>query len=608
MNRKRNRIGSTFAFICFVAGLFAYRPALAAEGDRLLDWVNPLQGTDSNIDMSHGGTLPLVAPPWPMTHWSPQTNTGMRSFFDTGGWWFQSTGKEICGFRATHQPSPWMGDYGQFMVMPQTGELKADLGGRASEYDQASSTFKPDYVRMQLAKFAVDAEMTASERCGVMRFTFTEGDTGRIIFDPAKTSHIEIEGRTLRGYTTANNGGVPKNWKAYFVLKLDRDPTGFGGVDDHGKVSADAKTIDGEWVKAYLEFKTTDQRAVNVSIGTSYISYEQAEQNIKAETDGGFDATRTRTADAWEKNLGRIKITGGTVDQRRTFYSCLYRAQTFPHKLHEINAVGKPIHFSVYDGKLHDGPSYGDIGFWDVYRTNFSLWSLVFPEQLQEILNAFVITADESGWMPQWPSPGHRSGMIGSHVDAVYADAIAKNIGGFDKEKAYAAVRKNAFEVPPAGNIGRSKMTEYLKLGYVPSGKDAGYTVSESLDYAYDNWCVAQVAKALGKTEDYDTLMKTTKNYEKLWDPEVGFFRPKKADGTWFGPFDQFAWSNGYVEGGAWQCTWAVQHDIDGLADLMGGREKMAAKLDQMMGLPPIFHIGGYGKIIHEMTEMAVVP
>lgn len=576
-----------------------------ARAEGLLDQVSTLQGTNSNIGMSHGATLPLVAPPWPMTQWVPQTYRG--EFFETGGWWFQSEGREIYGLRATHQPSPWMGDYGYFSIQPTTGDRVADPQKRASAYDRDASTFRPDYISLDLKRYNVKAELTASERCSVMRFTFNEGDTGRLFIDPARVSHVEIDGRTIRGYSTQNNGGVPKGWKAYFVAKLDRDPTAVGTFDEKHQFS-DAKTIDGDRIGAFVEFKTAGERTVTLHVATSYISYEQAELNLKTETEGGFDATRARTAKAWEESLGRIQVSGGTEEQRKTFYSCLYRSQTFPHKLHELDAAGKPIHFSVYDGQLHDGPAYGDIGFWDVYRTNFSLWSLVYPEQLQDILAGFLISAEESGWFPQWPSPGHRNGMIGSHVDAVYADAIAKNIGGFDPAKAYQYLRKNAFDIPPGGPFGRGDMKQYLSLGYVPAKKDAGYSVSATLDYAYDDWCLAQIARTLGKTDDATVLEKRAKNYEKVYDPEIGFFRPKKEDGSWWGPFDQFAWATGFVEGGPWQCGWAVQHDVDGFAKLTGGKAKMAEKLDRMMGLPPIFHVGEYGNVIHEMTELAVIP
>ena len=575
-----------------------------------LKYVNTLQGTESSFSYSHGGTLPMVGSPWPMLQWSPQTETG--DFWEGGGWWFQSTAKSINGFRATRQPSPWMGDYGEFALMPATGDLAVTRQDRQSEYDINDSIFKPDYCRIELKRYNILVELTAAERCAVMRFTYTIGTTGRLVVDPGRNkfkAHVELDGRTIRGYTTANNGGVPAGWKAYFVIHLDRDVTASGTFDHVSHVHPGEKSVDGDnHVGLYVEFPTDAARTIEVPVGTSYISYTQAELNLTRETNGGFDATRSRTAKAWESNLSRIEVTGSD-ENIRTFYSCLYRAQTFPHKLYELNAASQPVHFNFYgkDGAAIPGFLYGDNGFWDVYRTNYPFWSIVYPDQLGEILNGFVQAYRESGWFPQWPSPGHRSGMIGSHIDAVIADAVVKHIQGFDVATAYEGIRKNAFENPPNGSVGRSNFREYQKLGYVPTGRDAGYTVSASLDYAYDDWCIAQVAKALNKTDDYDQLIRQSKNYRNLWDPETGFFRPKKADGSWFGPFDELAWSTGYVEGGPWQCTWAVDHDPLGLAELMGGPAAMGDKLDRMMGMPPAFHVGEYGNVIHEMTEMANV-
>jgi predicted alpha-1,2-mannosidase len=578
----------------------------------LLQYVNTLQGTNSNAGFSHGGTLPMVGAPWPMLQWSPQSESS--DFWEGGGWWFQSTANVINGFRATRQPSPWMGDYGQFSLMPATGELKISKKDRESQYDLTASVFKPDYCRIDLKRYSVTVELTAAERCAVMRFTYHQGSTGRLIIDPGRNkyaAHVELDGRTLRGYSSANNGGVPIGWKAFFVIHLDRDVTAVGTFDRVSQVHAGERSIEGNThVGMYVEFNVADHRTMEIPIGTSYISYEQAELNLKHETAEGFDPTRDRTAKAWESNLGRIEVESKNPEDLKTFYSCMYRAETFPHKLYELSDDNKPIHFNFYgkDDKTVDGYLYGDNGFWDVYRTNYPFWAIAYPEQLGEILNGFVQAYADSGWFPQWPSPGHRGGMVGSHIDAVIADAVAKYIPGFDVNAAYEGIRKDAFVDPPNGSVGRSNFKEYEQLGYVPAHKDAGYCVSASLDYAYDNWCIAQVAKALNKTDDYQILIKKSKAYKTLWDPSVGFFRARNADGSWFGNFDELAWSTGYVEGGPWQCTWAVDHDPLGLAELMGGPAAMGDKLDRMMGMPAAYHPGEYGKPIHEMVEMAAVP
>jgi predicted alpha-1,2-mannosidase len=599
--------------VSFMVGTLGLLPIPLLAQTSLLQYTNTLQGTDSNAGFSHGGTLPLVGSPWPMLQWSPQTES--NDFWEGGGWWFQSTGKAINGFRATRQPSPWMGDYGQFSLMPETGDLKIAKNERESPYDINASIFKPDYCRIDLKRYNITAEMTAAERCAVMRFTYHDQSTGRLIIDPGRkgfSAHVELNGRTIRGFSCANNGGVPNGWKAYFVIHLDRDVTVSGTFDRVSQPHPGEKSIDGDThVGMYVEFAIGDNRAVEIPIGTSYISYDQAELNLKRETAGGFEATRDRTAKAWEANLARIEVKTSNAEDLKTFYSCLYRAQTFPHKLYELDNDSHPIHFNFYgqdNNKTIPGFLYGDNGFWDVYRTNYPFWAIAFPDQLGEILNGFVQAYRDGGWFPQWPSPGQRSGMVGSHIDAVIADAVTKHIAGFDVNTAYEGIRKNAFVNPPNGSVGRSDFKDYEKLGYVPAHKDAGYSVSSSLDYAYNDWCIAQVAKTLNKTDDYQTLMAKSKNYKLLWDPSVGFFRARNADGSWFGKFDDLAWSTGYVEGGPWQCTWAVDHDPQGLAQLMGGPTAMGDKLDRMMGMPAAFHVGEFHTTIHEMTEMAAVP
>lgn len=590
-----------------VAALLLPSAALAdgaqqsATDARPLDLVNILQGTNSDIGFSRGNTLPLLGTPWGMTNWTAQSWKGSWEHGD--GWFFDPNHHTLVGFRATHQPSPWMGDWGQFVLMPQTGEIAVGIDERKSPYDPETAVFRPDYMKLDLTRYDVTGELTATERCAVLRLTFDEGETGRLIIDPAFGGHVEIDGQTIRGYTTYGAGrGAPEGFRSYFVIQLDRAPRTTGTFDG-GEIARDATTITGENVGSYVEFDVAGDRTVDVVVANSFISYVQAERNLQQETEGGFDAVRERVAQQWHDNLGRMEVTGGTEEQRRTFYSCLYRAQMFPHRLHELGENGEPVHYGFYtDGKTADGVLYGDNGFWDVYRTNYPFWALVYPEQLGEILEGFTNAYRESGWYPQWPSPGHRGGMIGSHIDAIIADAVVKKIGGFDVETAYEGIRKNAFEKAPSG-MGRAGFEFYEKLGYVPHRK-AGYSVSASLDYAYNDWCVAQVAKHLGRTEDYELLMARSKNYRELWDPETEFFRARDEAGNFIKPFNPYDWGGGYVEGGPWQCSWAVQHDPEGLADLLGGIDEATDRLDQFFGLPPVYQHGDYGHEIHEMTEM----
>ena len=557
----------------------------------LLNFVNILQGTDSQVDLSHGNTLPLVGAPWGMIDWSVENGDG--------SWYFQPNGT-IDGFRATHQPSPWISDYGQFVLMPQTGDLQMDAKARRSTYDTATAILRPDYEKLDLKKDDITAELTATERAAVFRLTYHTGQVGRLVLNACGPSEISVEGRTIRGVSRANQGGVAGNFGSYFVMVLDRDISK-SEVMVKDNANASGK---GNNVAAYVEFQTSPNAPVEFRVGASLISSDQAEQNLKAETEGGFDAVHARVQKTWESNLSEIQIEASEA-QKKTFYSCLYHAQMFPHRLYEVDAAGKKVHYSPYDGQIHEGVLYGDIGLWDAFRTTFPLITILYPAQLNEILQGFVNASTEGGTLPEWPSPGYRDCMIGQHSAAIFADAVAKGQRDFDVAKAYASLRKSAFEPPAAGVLVRRGLADYLKLGYIPNGAST-YAVSATLDYAYDDWCVAQIARAENHPDDYNTLMARALNYRLLWDPSVGFMRPKDAAGHWIEPFNPFGWGGPYAEGGPWQCSFFVPHDTAGLASLAGGSDRLAAKLDEMLGLPPVYHKGGYGGIIHEMREMGI--
>jgi len=359
-------------------------------------------------------------------------------------------------------------------------------------------------------------------------------------------------------------------------------------------------------VTGFVEFPVSASQPVIVRVASSFISWDQAKQNLHNEADGDFDTVHQRVCGVWKANLAKIEIEA-TEDQKKTFYSCFYRAQMFPHRLYELDAAGRPIHYSPYDGAIHDGVLYGDTGIWDAFRTTFPLTTLLFPEQTAEILQGFVNASVEDGGMPpEWPSPGPRSGMIGQHCAAIFADAVVKGIKGFDARTAYENLKQCALEEKLKSGQGRKGMKDYLKFGYITPKGGVNYCVSCTLDYAYDDWCVAQMAKIYGEPEVAKTLMVRAKNYPILWDASVGFMRAKDADGKWIEPFDEFLWGGPYCESGAWQASWFVPHDPAGLTVLLGGRAAFATKLDQLFSLPPTYHSGpgGYPNVIHEMKEM----
>ena len=534
-----------------------------------------------------------------MTHWSPQTTEG--------NWFFDGRARKLQGVRATHQPSPWIGDYGHFVVMPIVGALTPGNEARSSAYQPETSVFRPDYFCTDLIRYGTRLEITPTERCAVFRFQFPAAQQAHVLIDPCQGEawvRVEPERNRVVGYTRGKTGGAPDNFACYFVAIFDR-PFGEAATFVDGKDVTTDNERRGTRAGVAVTFALETGERVEMKIATSFLSIEQAERNLEREVgDADFDAIRAQAQNVWETALNRIQLEGGTDAQKQVFYSCLYRVHLFPRKWYEFDTEGRPVHFSPYDGQEHAGVMYADNGFWDTYRTVYPLFALLMPTQLSEILEGWTQAYREGGWFPQWASPGYRACMVGTHIDAVFADAVARGIRGFDLETAYAGMRKHAFEPgDAAGNFGRIGIADYLEKGYV-AADNHHESVARSLDYAYDDFCLAQIAGALGKHEDAQLFRARAQNYRHLYDASVGFMRGRKADGEW-AAFNEWQWGDPYVEGGPWQSTWGVPHDPAGLIELMGGTQAFVAKLEQMLALPPRFEVGHYGFEIHEMTEMA---
>ena len=570
--------------------------AIPPLGQRLA-MVNVLQGTNSVREFSHGNVLPLISAPFGMTDWSVQNVGDINERF-----FFQSRRHTFSGIRATHQPSPWAGDYGHFSITPQTGPLALEADKRACEYAPAQTVMRPDYLRIRLDKYKLTTELTASERAAVWRVRFDAGQrVGRLVFDLPGDAQLQMKGNRLWGYTKYHGGPAAGDFHCYFAAVLDRPITGGQAV---GK-----ETEPGQGA-GYVEFATDNGKPLEMRIATSFISPQQAQVNLERETSQGFEGVRQNSASAWEKLLGRISVEG-SQERKETFYSSLYRALKYPRKIYERSATGEMIHYSPWSGKVEKGPAYTDTGLWDTFRTQFPLFSIVYPDVYGEIVQGWLNAYREGGWLPHWPNPGGFRAMPGTYADTMIADAMVKGIKGFDYETAYEALRKDAFEIPvgqPGQPIGgKAGMEEYLRLGYVPARKTE-YWVSMTLDYAYNDWCVAQTAKRMGKTADYQALMKRSQNYKNLWDPSTGFMRSKNELGNWAGRgFDEYAWGGAYTESGPWQSSWSVQHDALGLADLTGGPQAFGKVLDDLFTHPPIFKTGAYNGVIHEMIEFVAV-
>lgn len=573
---------------------------------KVLHYVNPLQGTDSIYTYSNGNTLPLVALPNGMTSWSPQTNE------EGAGWFFHPSHRQLQGIRLTHQPSPWIRDYGHLAIMPQTGLVQLAAPARASSFRPEQMIVRPDYFSVQLARYQTRLELAPAMRSAMLRITF--GSSGakqdaRLIlssFEGEAFMQIDTEKRRILGYTRAHFGELPDNFASYFIVDFDCELSA-----EQSGISYSEPEESGGRINAFVGFKLPDSGVVQARIGTSFINLEQAERNMNDEIGSrSFDQVRAEASKVWEERLGAIRIEdageAGDEEKLRTFYTCLYRVCLFPRVWHELEAAGAKIHYSPFDGCVHDGPMYSDFGFWDLYRTSLPLYSLLYPSQLAEMAEAWVNVYKESGWMPKWISPGERSAMPGTLIDAALADVYVKGIRNFDVEAAYEGLKKHATVSSCDERFGRKGLEAYEKMGYLPHDLFQE-SVSNALDYHYGDFCIAQIAKGLGNMDDYRVFMKKAGRYRELFDKQAGFMRGRNEDGSWQEPFDPLEWGNPFCEGGAWQCSWAVPHDVGGLAELLGGREAFAGKLNELMTMKPLFKTGTYGIEIHEMSEMAAV-
>ncbi len=567
--------------------LLAFGPAGAETAP--VDCVNPLSGTNGDAEFSRGNTLAAIVAPFGMTTWAPQTDADAGPFYQMKHTRFE-------GIRATHQPSIWIRDYGDFLVMPVVGDTAGDRKSRASEFTHEKETARPYYYSVALDRYNARIEVVPSTRCSFMRFSFPDSDKSALVLDTeGEVEAANPEKTKLRGTARHVTFGAPGNFAMYFVAEFDQP---FDSIDSRK---------DKKLTTASIRFKSTQaSHPVSVRIGTSFISHEQAELNLHREMpDWDFDAARDRARDEWARELAVVDIKGASEAQRRTFYTALYRSLQFPRIFHEPDAQGKIRHYSPFaDGKILDGPLYTDNGLWDTFRTGFPFLVLYTPQHSSQILEGWLNAYREGGRLPTWPSPGNRPCMIGSHGDSIFADAWAKGLRSFDLKDAYAAVRKNATENDSWGFAGRDHLTEYIDKSYVPSDVRKDAATSCTLEYAYDDFCVAQLAKAAGKDEDAKLFMQRAGNYRNVWDAKTGFMRGKLANGNWQEPFDPLAWGGPFVEGNAWQWTWSVQQDPYGLMDLLGGRDAMAAKLDALLSMPTTSVPGSYGHLIHEMREV----
>jgi len=575
--------------------------------DNPVELVNPLMGSDSEFSLSNGNTYPALARPWGMNFWTPMTSKM------GDGWTYKYRENTIRGFKQTHQPSPWINDYAAFSLMPVSGTLQYEEEKRQSWFSHKAEEVMPHYYKVYLADYDLLTEITPTERAAQFRFTFPESDSSFIILDAFnKGSMVKIipEENKIIGYCRNNNGGVPDNFHNYFVAVFDKPFLTTDTWTDDWQLMPGTKSQEGEHVGAIIGFKTKRGEVVNVKVASSFISPEQAELNLKREigTDS-FNETKAKGFSAWNKELSRIKVEGSDLDQIKTFYSCLYRLLLFPRKFYEINEEEEIVHYSPYNGKILPGYMFTDNGFWDTFRAVFPFFTLMYPTLDAQIMDGLANTYKESGWLPEWASPGHRDCMIGSNSSSLIADAYIKGIRDFDAETLFEAMLKNANqnEGRPENSVGRAGVDYYNKLGYVPYNVGINENAARSLGYAYADFALAQMATAMNKKDIAKRFYKQSYNYKKLYDPSTGWMRGKNEDGNFQSPFNPLKWGDAFTEGNSLHYTWSVFQDVNGLMDLMGGEEAFAQKLDKVFTMPPKFDASYYGFTIHEIREMQIV-
>ncbi|NQX52053.1 glycoside hydrolase family 92 protein [Pedobacter panaciterrae] len=582
------------AFVLLLNVAFAQQPDL-------VQYVNTLQGTNSKHELTRGNTYPTTALPFGMHTWTPQTgNNG-------DGWKYQYFKKTIRGFQQAHQCSSWTNDYCVFSLMPVTGKLVVNENDRQTGFDHKNEIAKPNYYKVKLDNDIV-TEIAPTERGAHLRFTFPKNGKSYLVLDGyTGLSEVKIypKEKKITGYV--HNGRIRDSLNSYFEIIFDKPFVKYGTWDNtNNAISEGTLTAQGKGKGAYIEFKPGEM--VQAKTASSYISEDQASLTLKREL-GKFktlDQTKAAGAKIWNDHLGKILVEGGSEEDKATFYSCYFRASLFSRQFFEYDKDGKPYYFSPYDGKVHQGYMFTDTGFWDTFRAQFPLNTIMQPTMHGRYMQAMLDAQEQCGWLPSWSFPGEGGSMIGNHAISLLADAWAKGIRTFNPEQALKAYLHEATNKGPWGPAnGRHGWKEYYELGYVPYPEYREAT-AKTLEYAYDDFCGYNLAKMTNNDFYADVFSRQMYNYKNVYDPVTRFMRGKQKDGKWVPNFDPIEWGGPFTEGNAWHYQWSVFQDVQGLINLMKGEQNFTAKLDSVFTEPNKVKVGTYGGLIHEMTEMVM--
>ncbi len=588
-------------------------------------------GTESRFELSYGNTYPAAGRPFGMNLWTPQT--GVHG----DGWKYTWQSNEIRAFSQAHQCSPWTRDYAAFALFPETGELEVRQALRGAKFSHDDETARPQYYSVTFRN-GIKTEMAPTERGNHLRFTYPADGPAYLLVDSGNSCAdllMDAQSRTVKG--RLNERATDR--VCWFVLTFDTPLKSFGAWHDvhrseyvpyktpdmlvaalRGKPAMESSeifpgtdSISGANSGFYLEFEPGS--TVQVKVAASFISAEQAELNYTRELaqSDTFEQTLKEGTEAWNNLLGRIAVEGGTDDQQRTFYACLYHATLFPRMFHEYDAQGNPHHFDPNTRTVYPGYGFNDIGYWDAFRSQFPLYNILFPQMQERYVRSIMESYEHDGFLPSWPFFRETFGMIGNHAISLLADAWAKGIRTFNSEdalKAYQEQIKDGEELKIRKDghclsFGRYGAVPYEEKGYVPY-PEFHYGTAITLEYAYDDFCAWILARATGNREAEEKFGRAIYNYRNVFDPEVGYMRGRGADGRWTPDFNPIAWGGPFIEGNAMHYNWSVFQDVRGLIDLYGSEDEFCRHLDAVFDFPGIFDTGFYDDVYNEMVEMTV--
>ncbi len=551
-------------------------------------YVNPFIGTDG-----HGHTFPGATVPFGMVQLSPDTRI---SGWDACGGYHYSD-HTIIGFSHTHLSGTGCIDYGDILLMPTVGKLRLQEGteknpesGYRSRFRHEQEFAAPGYYRVFLDDYQIQVELTATQRAGFHKYTFPASDEARIVIDllhglgPDKVIEARlnfVNDSLITGLRRSE--GWAKDQKVYFAALFSKPFEEYGIAVD-GKLEKFRKSATGKNVKAYVKYKTGQGETILVKVGLSAVSEQGALKNLKKEIpDWNFDRVRNQAKEVWNRHLKKIEVEGGSRERRIAFYTALYHAMIAPNLF--MDADGK---YRGMDGKIHqakDFVNYTIFSLWDTFRAEHPLFTIIDQKRTVDFIKTLLVKYQEGGILPIWELAGNYTGtMIGYHAIPVIVDAYVKGIRDFDVALAYQAMKHSAMQ-------DHRGLKYYKTLGYIPYDKESHQSVSRTLEYAYDDWCIAQIAKALGHEEDFKLFNARAQFYKNVFDSKIGFMRGRNSDGQWRVPFDPAAiHSNGgedFTEGNSWQYTFFVPHDIENFIQLFGGTAPFVKKLDSLFYQKP---------------------